>query len=263
MERSLCNQAFTPSRNMGIGYMNAILDNRMTYAIGAFKETDDQALALNEGEWCGTLRLTGLPWYERSGKELVHLGLGFSLRSPTNNSLQYRARPEVHVDSRLVDTGVLASCEQALLLAPELAVVYGPFSLQAEYFMADVSRTAPLEDVSFGGYYVYGSFFVTGESRNYKTATGAFDRVRPNANLFGDDGGFGAIELAVRYSTIDLIDKVVLGGKETNITAGVNWYLNPNMRIMLDYINASINDYGAGKRDGKENIFMTRFQFDW
>ncbi len=263
MERSTSNQAFTPGRNMGFMATNTVLEDRMSWAIGVFKDVNDQAVSWNEGEWCGTMRITGLPYYERDGKELVHVGLGASYRANTNDTVRYRARPEIHTDDRLVDTGSLsADVDDTILLAPELAVVYGPFSLQAEYFLSD-NNSKTYDDPSFSGYYVFGSFFVTGESRKYKTSTAAFDRVKPSAPLFGKEGGFGAVELAVRYSSLDLNDNAVYGGLLTDITAGVNWYLNPNMRIMLNYINANVKDRTASKWDGKEDIFMMRYQFDF
>jgi phosphate-selective porin OprO/OprP len=267
MERNLCNLAFTPSRNFGVMATDSILDNHMTWAVGWFKDVDDKMNGLTDGErYAVTGRLTGLPWYERGGKELVHLGVGASTRSPADDTVAFSMRPETHIDSKLLDTGNITA-SNVYLLSPELAAVYGPFSLQAQYYMASAtshSKGSP----DFNGYYVYASFFVTGESRNYKTSTGAFDRVRPNENLFGKEGGFGAIELAVRYSSIDLNDGPatsagVTGGKESNIAGGVNWHLNPNMRVMLNYVYADVKDQGTAKFDGKENAFMLRFQFDW
>ena len=104
--------------------------------------------------------------------------------------------------------------------------------------------------------YIQGSYFLTGEKRNYKTSSGAFDRVKPKENFrFG--GGPGAWEAAVRYSSIDLDDSGVSGGELKDITVGLNWYLNPNTRIMWDYIRADLDDVGDA------NLFLMRFQVDF
>jgi phosphate-selective porin OprO/OprP len=262
MERNLNNLAFTPSRNFGVGAFDSVLDNRMTWAVGWFKDVDDKMTGLSDGDqYAVTGRITGLPWYEHGGKELVHIGLGASTRSPGDNTVAYSVRPETHIDSKLVDTGNLWATN-VYLLSPELAAVYGPFSLQAQYYMTDLTSHVN-GSPNFGGYYVLGSFFITGESRNYKVTTGAFDRVKVNENLFGPEGGFGAVELTIRYSHLDLNDKLIYGGLESDVTGGVNWYLNPNMRIMLNYVYADVKDVGAAKFKGKENAFMMRFQFDW
>ena len=79
--------------------------------------------------------------------------------------------------------------------------------------------------------------------------------MKPKKN-FGSDGG-GAWELALRYSSIDLNDGDVTGGKMNDITFGINWYLNPATRMMLNYVYSDVEDLG------KASIIQTRFQIDF
>ncbi len=72
----------------------------------------------------------------------------------------------------------------------------------------------------------------------------------------------GAWEVGLRYSHIDLNDEGISGGEEDNITVGLNWYLNPNVRMMFNYVNADLEDR-AGIPDGDADIFQTRFQIDF
>ncbi|SVD80624.1 uncharacterized protein METZ01_LOCUS433478, partial [marine metagenome] len=116
----------------------------------------------------------------------------------------------------------------------EAAVVCGPFSVQGEYFYSTVRRKANFSDVDFQGSYIFVSWFLTGESRNYKHKSGAFSRIRPNNNA--GQGGVGAWELGLRYSQIDLNDDVIFGGEEENITLGLNWYVNPLIRFMANVV---------------------------
>ncbi len=120
----------------------------------------------------------------------------------------------------------------------EGALVQGPWSLQAEYMQARVQRTSG-PDLAFDGWYAFASWFVTGEHRRYNHKRGSFKQIRPK-------GRYGAWELAARYSSIDLADQNVQGGQEDNITLGVNWYVNKNLRFMANYIlvNADPNRYG-------------------
>ena len=75
------------------------------------------------------------------------------------------------------------------------------------------------DDIRYNGYYIFGSFFLTGEHRPYKTSSGAFDRVKPKNNLDGK-GGWGALEFAARYSMLDLNDEDMNGGELSNFTLG-------------------------------------------
>ena len=64
----------------------------------------------------------------------------------------------------------------------------------------------------------------------------------PCAGRRGRDGGFGAWELALRYSYLNLNDELADGGILSDITAGTNWYVNPNTRVMLNYVHADLDD---------------------
>ena len=265
MERSLPTGAFSPSRQSGIRVNNTLLDRRMTWALGAFYgDTDDDGDS-NFDDITNidlTMRVTGLPIYSDNGRRLLHLGLGYShqFRDEGDTSVRYRNRPESHLtDVRLVDTGNI-DLGSAKLLNPELAFVWGPFSLQGEYYWTKVSSDMA-NDPAFQGAYLYGSWFVTGEHRAYSTSSGKFDRIKPKSNFLGG-GGLGAWELAARWSWLDLTDKLVEGGEENNFTFGVNWYLNPNYRMMFNYIYADAKDR-IDAEDGSANIFQMRFQVDY
>lgn len=240
MERSLPN-VFSPGRNTGISIYNTEFDERLTWAAGVFRDTDDFGNGKEEGGFSTSFRLTGLPWYEESGARLLHIGAAYSLRSPDDDTIRFRERPEVHLADRFVDTGTF-SADRIHQFGLESALVLGPFSMQSEYIQASVDAET-VGDPTFSGFYGSASYFLTGEHRNYKKSSGAFDRVRPKKN-FGEDGGLGAWEVAVRYSTVDLNDGLVSGGQLSNMSAGLNWYLNPNTRVIFNYIFADIKDVG-------------------
>ena len=98
-----------------------------------------------------------------------HLGVAGSWFSPGDtHTVQIRSRPEARVGAdRLVDTGAVDASD-VNRYGLEGAGVYGPFSLQAEYLRGDVHREdAGNPDVDFDGWYVMGSWVMTGESRRY------------------------------------------------------------------------------------------------
>jgi phosphate-selective porin OprO/OprP len=253
MERALPN-IFAPGRNMGFMLHNTCPEERMTTAIGVFRSTDDYGEDVDDGGYNITGRVTALPIYENKGANLLHLGAAYSYRNP-DDSIQYRQRPETHLTDRFVDTGSLAG-DQVDLVGLEAAWVNGPLSLQGEYMMADADRLGGGSDVEFDGYYVQASYFLTGEHRNYKTSEGAFSRIKPKEN-YSAEGGSGAWEVKARYSGLDLSDSDITVGELNNISAGLNWYLNPNTKIMWDYVHADKDDVGQA------DMLMMRLQFDF
>ncbi len=122
------------------------------------------------------------------------------------------------------------------------------------------------EDTSFWGIYAQASYFFTGEHRNYKLGSGSFGRVKPKANFNPAEGNWGAFEVGLRYSYLDLNDEFVRGGKMWDITAGINWYLYPNARISLNYVHSELDDRlhsSDPDLDGKADIVQARFQLDF
>jgi phosphate-selective porin OprO/OprP len=265
MERALPVGAFSPGRSTGIGVGNNALDKRLRWGVGAFYDVGDDGDFFDDFDnYQITARLAGQPWY-RDANHLLHVGLGYShlFRDDGEEGarLRFRTRPEAHItDMRLANTGRFFA-DGADKLNPELAFVYGPFSVQGEYFWT-ATDAQDVDDPTFTGWYVYGSWFITGEGRAYKQSSASFGRVKPENNFNPSAGGWGAWELTARYSTVDLNDEDIEGGEEYNITGGLNWHLNPNTRIMFNYVYADLEDR-ADVDDDDIGIFQARFQVDF
>jgi phosphate-selective porin OprO/OprP len=124
-----------------------------------------------------------------------------------------------------------------------------------------------LHDADFSGFYVMASYFLTGENRNYDVKKGAFSRVKPLKNFSPKAKTWGAWELATRYSIVDLDANRPINGRDLeDVTMGLNWYWNPNMRVMFNYIHTELNSQTHPKDEllfGDANIFAVRFQFDF
>lgn len=256
MERSLPAEAFAPSRNSGLMLANHLLEDRMTWAAGIFSEVGDDAKSNEDGNVAFTARMTGLP-FRMDAFTLVHLGLAYSYRNAPDETGRFQSRPESHLQNRFVDTGPFG-VDAVNLIGTEAAAVMGPFSVQGEYQQVRVDSLTG-NDPDFYGYYVFGSVFLTGENRPYDEDEGTFGRVRPRRNFLAKTAGPGAWELTVRYSSLDLSDASISGGKLDDITVGVNWYLNPNTRVMLNYVRADLDQTVSGTAD----ILQTRFQVDF
>lgn len=216
--------------------------------------------------------------------KLVHLGVsGYHATNFDGNSLTIGDRPGTRVDGGRIEQIVIngtnpvggpqTGAKSANYLGTEAALVRGPFSLQGEYGKLWVDRFGTAPDVSFDGFYIFGSWFLTGESRSFRN--GVVDRVKP-FNVFDPSGdGLGAIEIVARFDQLDLTDDGLspLKRKATTLTGGVNWYLHLNVRLIFNYIRfKGLNSplyvlptpmAGAGDRTAKGDVYQTRLQFDF
>ncbi len=252
LERTTVDQAFVPARNLGIMALDAPFEERMTWAIGAFRADsdfwgDDTG---DNGEWAATGRLTGLP-YRNDAEDptrYMHVGSAFSFRDANNDQVRFRTQPEVRHGSAIpnvpnfIDTGFIPA-HSYQLIGFEAAIVEGPFSIQSEYMYI------PVDEINggylwFQGYYTQISYFLTGEHRPYRAERGFFDRVTPKRDFCWASGkrGAGAWELAARVSHTDLNNQEVLGGELTNLSVGLNWYATKYLRFQCNYIRAFLDD---------------------
>ncbi len=240
----------------------------VTWKYGLFQPTNDvYGVAFNNYTLGG--RVTALPWYEEDGAKLVHVGLGYWGGELVQNQLRDRVRPLLRNGPGfavpiLADTGEIPGGNQ-YTVGPELALQWGPFMLQAEYavqWLTDAVDTSGLNvgTVMFHGGYIEALYFLTGEHQCYDRQEGVFGRAIPHEDYLTTDTGWGAWQVGLRYSFVDLNDKSIQGGQLHNWTAGINWYLNPNMRFQLNYL-AEFRDmpgvpvgwlYGVGLRAGFE-----------
>lgn len=161
---------------------------------------------------------------------LVHFALAAEHREIDRGSpYRVRSRPESSLAPGLLNTGLLADVDSVRSFGIESAAVYGAFSTQAEYMQTTLKRSAGRADPTFNGWYLQASYALTGEHRNYSRSSGSFSGIEPN-------GRWGAVEIAVRASQLDLIDETVRGGEARDLTLGVNWYVNANVRLMFNYV---------------------------
>jgi phosphate-selective porin OprO/OprP len=194
----------------------------------------------------------------------LHLGIGVDelLKAPntginTANSITLSDPPELRIDSTaILDTGTLGSVANPVtggtVYNLETAAGYKNLFWQGEYFHYALDRRG-LQQANFDGGYGQVGWTLTGESRNYIAETGSYSAIIPDRPFSLADGGWGAWELGARISYIDLNDNftagqpfasqpsAVPGGKQTSFTLGLNWYVNSNIRFMLNYVHADID----------------------
>lgn len=286
IERALPN-AFAPSRKIGMG-AGTWGHDLWSFQAGVFGESvapENNQPGCSAQIDAGTGRITPCtgddgegyavagrfvvsPWHSEAADRVLHFGVATEYRLPDEGEgVRLRQRPESNLADRLIDTGTLTGVDDTVKVGLEAAGNYGPFSLQGEYMFTDVERENNLAAPSFDGWYVMGSWILTGESRVYKFPDGTFDNPKPRGIV--GQGGIGAWELVARVSELDLNDRDGLtafnGGEMRNVTAGLNWYPTPNFKFMANYTRVlDLADADVGSFDGVEpEIFALRAQAHW
>lgn len=195
-----------------------------------------------EGDNPGTtpaLRAVWTPW--KDADRVVHLGLSGSIENPRGSrdgrgvwhapAARFRARPEAGLTTvTLVDSGRLDDVDRTVRNGAETFVKQGPLWLQAEYLRASAQRTNGQPGFTAAGYYLTGSWILTGETKPY--AGGVIGNVQPKRR-------FGAVELLARYGDLDLDDAGIAGGRQRDWTLGANWYLTTHFKFQANYVRVT------------------------
>lgn len=277
MERSIPTQGiFAADREVGVAFYNCTDDQNLTWTYGAFFDSISEGLKERIDDNQG-LRLSGrvtwLPYYDEpsNGRYLVYTGAGILYTKDQNKSVRFRARPQIHEGPRVIDSGAI-SAESYTTGNVELAVVWGPVTLQSEAFLSQVDRTSG-GAANIWGSYAHLSYFLTGENRIFERfgQHGAqFSRNVPFTNFFLTSGGvgWGAWEAKARWSYLDLtnLNQTVagtkFGGQYNDLTIGFNWYWSDRTRVLFDWIHPMTNadsTFGSTQSD----LLAMRFDFNW
>lgn len=255
MERG-ANSYFAQSRNNGAMALNDFLDDRLSAQMGAFRNANnssDDALA-NDG-YVLTGRVTGIPIRNNASRQLLHIGAAYSFRKPDSREYKISVAPSSNLAEKYLTTGTIEFVDDIGMANFETAYIHGPFSIQAEYLTATVNAVD--YQYNFSNYYAELSYFITGESRNYQGSYEGFGRIKPKSNFGGAQKGPGALELALRYSRTDLTDQIIIAEIQSEFALGINWYLNPVTRLMVNYARTNIEN------KGNLDVIQGRFQIDF
>lgn len=260
MERGLVT-SFAPGRNTGISMRQHLGDGCLYYAAGAFRQTNtygDDIGNPDSGQWNFTGRVASKVWVHEDddANHFLHLGGAYTYRAPRLNTVTIGSRPEVSLAPAFIANALPSEGVEIVNL--EALYVNGPWHIQAEHAFAtvDITGTGTRVDGDFDATTIQGGYFLTGETRPYDNKNATLGRITPN-NDYGDGDGMGAWEIAGRWSQLDANDGLLRGGQMRTYTVGLNWYLNPNTRVMFNWVNAKLN--GVGNVDA----LMMRFQIDF
>jgi phosphate-selective porin OprO/OprP len=248
---------------MGGMYKNNAYDSGYTFDIG-------------DHNWTYNLRGTWTPFYDEpsNGRYLLHLGLGAEYRTFNTNTsatqgfdnIRVRSRGDLRITASTIDPNYVDSgnffTQSQTVLDPEVAFQWGSLLIQAEmtgswFGGAYTAQPGTAGSASLGknaftqGGYVQALYFLTGESRAYNRQSGVFGRTIPLQNAFfttrgSGCHGWGAWQAGIRYDWLDMNTQGgaanLNGGNEQDLTLGLNWFLNPNARFMINGVGSWVNN---------------------
>jgi phosphate-selective porin OprO/OprP len=266
-------RVLSPGRDTGAMVHGRISGRRLGYQIGYFtRDGDNGRTSRTEG---GRSSLAGRfvvrPFDRTAIEALAPLEIGAAFAtSQLDDRLGLRGRSvlgdsiffdRVGVNGRRRRTGI------------EAAWAKGPASMSTEYVSVSDQRKGmgfdgeDLPDTQAAGWYVAGTWTVTGESKR--------GRVEPRHDVF--DHGWGAVEIAGRLETLrfDALtypgsafgfpNASSLGANADHVsTVGVNWYLNRYVKLQSNFIFEKIDDPQRSPAPTANGRFVTglfRVQF--
>ena len=239
---------FFNSRNIGLKLGRTFMNDRMTVAAGWFNDWFTQGQSFSESANTFTARVTALPVFEDNGKRFLHLGLSTRYLEEENGVLRYKGRNESNVSSNYVDTKDFTASHSWSFGFEQLWSVNN-FSLLGEYVHS--WAYTPTNTEQFKGYYLTGSWVISGEQRPYDKKAAYARRIKPTKKG-------GAWEIVSRVSHVKLDGKNIHGGELLKMYLGLNWWATQYWRVSFGYGASNLN-----KDDllGITNSFLWRIQW--
>lgn len=274
--------SLSPNRDIGLALEGDLLDSRLSYAVsytngvidGGSSDTltdvdvdDDQDLIV---------RLFSNPFASSDAFALRGLGIGIAgsyieqVGTVTQPLLpSFRTPPQQTFFRYRTGATATISNGERIRWSPQFYYYLGGFGLLGEYVQVstDVSRTTTsgmrTGTINNNGWELAASWFVTGEEAAFRGYT--------PLSTFSPGKSWGAFELTVRYHELDVDDEAFLGGadsfadpaasatKAATAEVGINWYLNQNLKWVLNYgVTRFDGGVATGDRDD-EKFLLTRF----
>lgn len=286
IERSAAFDAFVPQSGQGnfaqgVEFFDWNDAETMTWRNSLTANTENDpfnAIALTNDSFSWIGRATWLPYYDEAsgGRYLVHVGINGQAQGLERDVINFHDRGDVHppyaIAPSYINQNVVGTYSE--MICPEFVTVWGPWCFESEYYAMEVNGSnfagTGKGNVGhfFDGGYAQVTYFLTGENMTYVRRAAGFTRVTPYENFFNLPGerthcGLGAWQVGLRYSWVDLNDQGVHGGFLNETTAGISWYMNPNVRYEFNYCYTRVVDIGAAGSTINANGFGVRLTMNF
>ena len=265
MERPMVCSALAPSRHIGINAKYA--KDWFWFSTGVFAQEiageeewtnvadNNKDFGRNSG-YSFTTKVVFRPLYKMDNASL-HIGAAYSYRTPKSSMATgewgtYRAsaRNSTSINrKKYVDTNNLKGYDHNNLWTVELAGHWDGFRYEAAYIgdnvhLNDEASPSSIDTKSFnmGGWYVQAGYLLFGGKQRYDANGAKYTKIKPGKK-------WGDVELCARYEFVDLNapEMNVFGGSAEAYTVGLNWWVNNNVKMQLNYQFNNNDRYANGK----------------
>jgi len=245
-ERQAAADAFLPARNVGALLNGTVANQRATWAAGVFRNwiESDTTFAATPTQVTG--RITGVPYLSKDESNLLHLGAGLRY-SNAKLPVKGKTEAEFFLSPVFIETAKI-SADNFITYDLEAYWRKGPYLLGFEFIGNKISSATDGDSNPFG-YNISGSWVVTGEMRPYRKRSGIFDPV-PVSKPIGYKA-WGALEVGVRYSMIQMNQANIAGGDMRTFSIGANWWLTQKVQFGVNQRFITLDRFDtSGKTSG-------------
>jgi phosphate-selective porin OprO/OprP len=269
--------ALVPNRDLGIQLSGDLAGGGVTWAAGYFNGVPDGAnLDVDaEDRKDAAARVFFTPFAKGTGP-LKGLGFGVAasqgqqrgtLASP--GLAAYRTPGQQTFFSYRTDgtaTGTVIAAGDRQRFTPQAYLYTGPFGLLAEYVTSsqEVRRGDVTADLENKAWQVAGSWVIAGGEPSFRA-------VAPKQPFDLEAHTWGAFELVARVSRLEVDDDAFplfanpasAASSAESRGLGINWYLNRNLRLALNY---EVTEFEGGATTGDredEKVLLSRFQISF
>jgi phosphate-selective porin OprO and OprP len=262
--------SLVPNRDVGIGVLGDLPGGVVTYQAGVMNGVPDGAsgdVDSNDGkDLAGRLLVRPLLTHQSSPLR----GLTVGIAGTWGHQEGAAALPTLRTSSLLQQyfsySGTVADGVRRRY-SPQLSYSHNAFAGLVEYVHTStaVRKSDLADDIGLDSWQIAGSWMLTGEA-----ATDGMTPIRPRANFDFGDGHFGAFQVVARYHTVTVDDDAFALGfaspgssaKAEAWTVGLNWYLNPIVKYVVNFERTVFDGDADGPRK-PENALVVRGQVNF
>lgn len=274
IERALPNN-LVPNRDTGLQLHGDLAGGIFSYAVGVFNGVLDGGssdIDLSDGKDCAA-RLMISPFVKTPSAALRNLSVGLAATTGKQEGTISSPDLPTYVTPGLLPifryradgtaAGTVIANGKRQRLSPQGYCSWGRLGLLGEYVVSsnEVSRAATSARLKHRAWQLAGSFSLTGEPASYRG-------ISPSKSFRQGTGAWGSFEIVARYNALEIDEDAfpvfsnpqTFAQKATAWAAGLNWYLNRNVKFMLNYEQTAFTGGAASGNRQDEKAFLTRFQ---
>lgn len=227
-----------PNRDIGVELHGVLAKDRIEYSLGLFNGTPDGGTSVvddDDGKDIAA-RVFAYPFASDTGSgEGLGIGLAATYGNHSGSPSAYRTtglQTAFKFNSGTVNDGILWR------LAPQATWYRGPVGVLAEWTTSSqrLRRGLSRGEIRNHAWQLQAGLTLTGEDQSFRG-------IRPRSNLSPAEGQWGAFELVGRIGRLQIdqdafshfADHQRNAESILNLGAGLNWFINPNIKVSLDY----------------------------